>query len=157
MGITMVKPDELILHKRSTAEINANENALLIGVTNVNTTLSLELGWPPTGNHATKHTRSGVHYKTREASLYRSFVRNAVYERMIPGLPLTGPLAVSWLLAPPDKRARDVDNVRKECADALTLAGLWTDDSCKVIRQENFLWTEPVPGGRVLLTVEVMQ
>lgn len=155
--ITMVKTDESILHKRSTAEINGNANALSIGVTNVNTTLSLELGWPPTGNHATKHTRSGVHYKTREAAMYRSFVRNAVYEQMIHGLPLTGPLAVSWLLAPPDRRARDVDNVRKECADALTLAGLWADDSCKVIRQENFRWTDPVPGGRVLVTVEVIQ
>lgn len=118
--------------------------------------LSLELPWPPTGNHATKHTRSGVHYKTREAGLYRSTVRNEVYGLMALGLPLAGPLSVSWLLAPPDRRARDVDNVRKECADALTLAGLWTDDSCKVIRRERFDWTEPVPGGRVMLEVEVL-
>jgi crossover junction endodeoxyribonuclease RusA len=119
-------------------------------------TLSLELPWPPTGNHATKHTTTGGHYKTREAGLYRSMVRNEVYQSMLTGLPLTGPLEVSWLLAPPDRRARDVDNVRKECADALTLAGLWVDDSCKVIRRERFEWTEPVPGGRVMLEVGVL-
>ena len=128
-----------------------NENALSISVT------GLELPWPPTGNHATKHTRSGVHYKTREAALYRSQVRNAVYLLGLTCLPLLGPLEASWLLSPPDRRARDVDNVRKELADALTLAGFWLDDSCKVIRRERFEWTDPTPGGRVHLTVEVLQ
>ena len=118
--------------------------------------ISLELRWPPTGNHATKHTRSG-HYKTREAALYRSHVRNEVYLLELACLPLVGPLEVSWLLSPPDRRARDVDNVRKELADALTLAGLWTDGSCKVIRREQFEWTDPTPGGLVHVTVEVMQ
>jgi crossover junction endodeoxyribonuclease RusA len=128
-----------------------NENALSILVTH------LELPWPPTGNHATKHTRSGGHYKTREAALYRAIVRTEVYLLGLTCLPLVGPLEASWLLSPPDRRARDVDNVRKELADALTLAGFWLDDSCKVIRRERFEWTDPTPGGRVHLTVEVLQ
>ena len=70
--------------------------------------------------------------------------------------PLLGPLSLHWVLAPPDRRATDVDNVRKEAADALTLAGLWVDDSCKVLRRELFEWTDPVPGGRVLLTIKEM-
>lgn len=116
-------------------------------------TLVLELPWPPTGNHATKHTRSGIHYKTAEAKAYRAAITQLLGWKGLGIDPLTGPLKVEWLLAPPDRRARDVDNVRKECADALTLGKLWADDSNKVIRDEHFIWTDPVENGKVLLTV----
>jgi crossover junction endodeoxyribonuclease RusA len=117
----------------------------------------MELPWPPTGNHATQHTRGGGHYKTRETLAYRAAVASllrgiGVGSQTLPE-PLEGPLAVSWLLAPPDGRARDVDNVRKEAADALTKAGLWVDDSCQVIRREAFEWSDPQPGGIIALTV----
>ena len=69
---------------------------------------------------------------------------------------LGGPLAVSWLLSPPDRRARDVDNVRKVVADALTRAGFWVDDSNKVLVRETFDWHDPTPGGEVHLIVEVL-
>lgn len=122
--------------------------------------VSLELPYPEvTGNHAVRHAR-GRHYRTDRAQAYRTVVGLAVasYKRsqaVVGGvqLPLPGPLAAEWVLAPPDRRARDVDNVRKEAADALTHAGFWADDSCKVLRQESFSWTDPVPGGRILLTV----
>jgi Holliday junction resolvase RusA-like endonuclease len=45
--------------------------------------------------------------------------------------------------------------VRKVVGDALTRAGLWTDDSNKVLRREVFDWTDPEPGGQILLTLEV--
>ena len=135
-----------------------------LAVTNMTQTITLELPWPPTGNHATKHTRTGGHYKTAETVAYRAAVL-----RLLAGMglgkgqarktslrPLAGPLKASWVIAPPDHRARDLDNVRKEAADALTLAGLWVDDSCKVLRQETFEWVPPEPGGKVLLTVETL-
>lgn len=120
-------------------------------------TFTFELPWPPTGNHATKHTKTGGHYKTPQTVAYRALVTQIVAAMgrgsLLGAKPLGGPLAVEWVLAPPDLRGRDVDNVRKECADALTLAGLWADDSCKVIRREVFEWAEPVREGRVLVTV----
>lgn len=117
-------------------------------------TLEIELPWPPTGNNATRHTRTGGHYKTAQAVAYRTQVARTIAALKASfGLPLAGPLTVSWILSPPDRRARDVDNARKELADALTLAGLWTDDSNKVIRSERFQWTDPEPGGRVYLSV----
>ncbi len=135
-----------------------------LAVTNMTQTITLELPYPPTGNHATKHTRTGGHYKTAETVAYRAAVL-----RLLAGMglgkglarktslgPLAGPLKASWVIAPPDHRARDLDNVRKEAADALTLAGLWIDDSCKVLRQETFEWVPPEPGGKVLLTVETL-
>jgi Holliday junction resolvase RusA-like endonuclease len=62
---------------------------------------------------------------------------------------------VAWVLAPPDRRARDHTNVLKEVEDCLTAAGLWLDDSNKVIRHVTVSWADPVPGGDI--RVEVSQ
>lgn len=120
-------------------------------------TYQLELPWPTvTGNHAVKHTRTGGHYKTPQAKAYEAAVAAIVVEAGLGyAQTLKGPLTASWLLAPPDRRARDLDNVRKTAADALTKAGFWADDSNKVLVEERFVWTTPEPGGVVLLTVEV--
>jgi crossover junction endodeoxyribonuclease RusA len=124
-------------------------------------TYEFELPWPKVlGNHATKHTRSGGHYKVAEAVAYDALVGQIVASmgmgRLTNEKPLAGPLSVSWLLGPPDARARDLDNVRKVVADALTKAGFWADDSCKVLVREAFEWTPPTPGGAIGLTVEVV-
>jgi crossover junction endodeoxyribonuclease RusA len=123
-------------------------------------TYEFSLPWPSaTGNHAVKHTRTGGHYKTPEAKAYEAVVAQIVAGMGMGSLlgqkPLGGPLAVSWLLAPPDRRARDVDNVRKVVADALTRAGFWADDSNKVLAREIFEWSEPTRGGEISLLVEV--
>lgn len=118
----------------------------------------LEIPWPSvTGNHAVKHTKTGGHYKTAKAVAYEAAVSAIVLGQGL-GYPntLKGPLRAIWLLAPPDRRARDVDNVRKTVADALTKAGFWADDSCKVLVREEFEWTAPEPGGVVFLTVETV-
>lgn len=120
------------------------------------------LPWPTaTGNHAVKHTRTGGHYKTPAAKAYEGAVAQIVAAMGMGNLlgqkPLGGPLSVSWLLSPPDRRARDIDNLRKVVADALTKAGFWVDDSNKVLARESFEWADSTPGGEVSLLVEVMQ
>lgn len=113
---------------------------------------TLELEYPPmTGNHATRHG-GGAHYRTDEAKAYRNRIKIHVWQQRLQ-LALAGPLAVEWVLSPPDRRARDQTNVLKEVEDCLTAAGLWVDDSNKVIRRTVVDWTEPVPGGRILVTV----
>ena len=124
-------------------------------------TYEFALPWPEaTGNHAVRHTRTGGHYKTPKAKAYEAVVAQIVAAMGLGNLlgqqPLGGPLAVSWLLSPPDRRARDLDNLRKVVADALTNAGFWADDSNKVLVRESFEWSEPTPGGEVSLLVEVM-
>ena len=125
-------------------------------------TYEFALPWPTvTGNHAVKHSRTGGHYKTPEAKRYEGTVAQIVAGMGLGNLlgqkPLGGPLAVSWLLSPPDRRARDLDNLRKVVADALTRAGFWADDSNKVLVRESFEWADSTPGGEVSLLVEVMQ
>ena len=124
-------------------------------------TYEFSLPWPKvTGNHAVKHTRAGGHYKVPEALAYEALVAQIVAAMGMGSLagqkPLAGPLRVDWLLSPPDRRARDVDNVRKVVADALTRAGFWADDSNKVLVREAFEWAESSPGGEVSMTVEVV-
>jgi hypothetical protein len=46
------------------------------------------------------------------------------------GIPtLLGELSVTIFIFPPDRRKRDIDNIAKATLDALTIAGLWKDDS----------------------------
>lgn len=115
---------------------------------------TLELPYPShTGNHSVRHTRGGGHYVTKEAEAYRLMVSlKASPGRMAPRM-LAGPLRLEWLIAPPDRKARDVDNLMKVVCDALTRCGFWVDDSNKVLKHGSWQWTDPVPGGSILLTV----
>ena len=135
-------------------------NVTITGSSQQSLTYEFALPWPTvTGNHAVKHTRTGGHYKTPEAKAYEATVAQIVAGMGMGSLlgqkPLDGPLIVSWLLSPPDRRARDVDNARKVAADALTRAGFWSDDSNKVLVEEHFVWSDPSPGGEISLLVEV--
>jgi len=67
------------------------------------------------------------------------------------GKPMTGRLAVTVDLYPPDKRRRDVDNSAKATLDALAHAGVYEDDS--QIDDLHIRRREVVPPGRVVVTV----
>lgn len=117
-------------------------------------TIYLTMPYPPagaTGNHAVKHARGG-HYLTDAAKAYRAQI---AFELLTQNgrRGLEGPLSVELTIHPPDKRARDAGNVTKSLYDNLTHAGLWVDDSNKVIRREVIEWGDPVPGGKVLVIV----
>lgn len=61
------------------------------------------------------------------------------------------PLTVKMKIVPPDRRRRDIDNICKTLFDALTLAGLWTDD--KLIKHLTVEVAEPAKPGHVELEV----
>jgi crossover junction endodeoxyribonuclease RusA len=118
----------------------------------------LELPWPPiTGNRATRHTKGGGHYRLAEAVSYRQGICTLVAAQKL-DLRLFGPLAVDWVLVPPDNRARDAVNVLKEVEDCLTHAGVWHDDSNRVIRRLTVEWLPPElkrakGSGKILVTI----
>lgn len=63
--------------------------------------------------------------------------------------PLTGRLAVSIRVYPPDKRRRDLDNLMKCLIDALQHAGMYQDDS----QIDRLLVTREDLGGYVEVAV----
>lgn len=112
-----------------------------------------ELPYPKgSGNHSVRHG-GGAHYLTAAAKAYRSLVAFECLRQGVHGLKLAGPLQLEILAAPPDLRARDDDNLLKVVKDAITKAGVWVDDSNKVIRKTVLEWCDREEGGRVLVTL----
>ena len=67
-------------------------------------------------------------YVSEEGIAFQMSVKAIVHAKAF-GLKLTGRLAINLLINPPDKRARDLDNLLKPILDALMYAGLYEDDS----------------------------
>lgn len=90
----------------------------------------INLPWPPSVNTYWRSIMKGplagrvlLSEKGRE---YRKLVAKAVIEQRVPTA--TGKLAV-WIHAmPPDRRARDLDNLPKGVLDSLKEAGVYRDD-----------------------------
>jgi crossover junction endodeoxyribonuclease RusA len=117
--------------------------------------IRLVLPWPPSVNtywrHPTRGPLAGRHLISEKGRSYRDQVHAAVVEQLRRYPRLAQRLDVVLECAPPDRRQRDLDNLPKAVFDSLTHAHLWKDDSqldaIAVLRRE------PVPGGRVVVTV----
>lgn len=113
--------------------------------------LEFELPYPSsTGNRSVRHG-GGAHYLTPAAVAYRLLVALACKRWGVAGKRLAGPLVASFLVAPPDRRARDADNLLKVVQDAMTKAAVWVDDSNAVVRKTVLEWVAPEKGGRILV------
>ena len=86
------------------------------------------LPWPPTVNSYYSTGHGKVKYVSAKGRKFRDQVAQDIAEQA-PGLTYAGQLYAEIVLYPPDKRTRDLDNYLKALLDALTLAGLWADDS----------------------------
>lgn len=87
--------------------------------------MNLTLPWPPSINRYWRNV-NGRTIMAADGRRYREEVLWKVNN-------LTGkfvtPVSVEILAWYPDKRRRDIDNVLKAPLDALTHAGVWSDDS----------------------------
>lgn len=87
--------------------------------------MKLILPWPPSVNRMWRNV-SGRSILSADGRRYREEVLWKVKDSH--GSFVT-PLSVEILAWYPDRRRRDIDNVMKAPLDALTHAGIWTDDS----------------------------
>ena len=119
---------------------------------------TVTLPWPPSTHRIWRNV--AVHGKPRTllSEEGRRFRTTAAQMCMLGGVnnrQLAGRLAVSMVACPPDRRARDLDNVLKATLDALTHAGVWLDDS-----QIDLLSVERaqvVKGGELRVTISVRE
>lgn len=93
----------------------------------------LSLPWAPSVNGYWRSIMSGPMAGrvliSERGRAYRKAVADAVTAQRVPTRLLTGKLAVEIHAMPPDRRARDLDNLLKGLLDALHHAGVIEDDS----------------------------
>lgn len=114
-------------------------------------TTRIELPWPPSVNHYWRRVGART-LISREGRAYRTAVEQAWL--LSRHATLCGRLRVEIMARPPDRRARDLDNLLKATLDALQHAGAYADDSqiddLRIIRDEPCR-----PGGLVVFLMRL--
>lgn len=119
--------------------------------------MKLTLPWPPSVNrywrHPNKGPLAGRHLISVEGRQYRSQVLALAISHKMPCL--SGRLAVSIEAWPPDKRARDLDNLLKSTLDSLVHAGVIAGD--ELIDELKIVRKEAVKPGHLVLTITSLE
>ncbi len=88
----------------------------------------ITLPWPPSVNHYWIRQRKG--YRISQAGLdFRHDVWKVVFVGRIASFRSEARIGLMIKAYPPDRRARDLDNLCKAPLDALTHSGAWGDDA----------------------------
>lgn len=114
------------------------------------TVIRMRLPYPPTINHVYGNTDGGGRYMKPEGKAYAERIAWTV-KSLCRTTKLFGPLAVAYILHPPDKRKRDIANCEKVLTDAIQASGLFADDF--QIATMILSRGEPVVGGSVEVTI----
>ena len=117
---------------------------------NKNEEIQIFTPWPPSVNNYYRRTRNGI-YITKRGIVFREQTQTAVRQQVQLPKPLNVRLQVRVSLAPPTRRLCDIDNYMKALLDALTHAGLWTDDS--LIDDLHIIRCKPIKNGAVKLYI----
>jgi crossover junction endodeoxyribonuclease RusA len=115
--------------------------------------IKLTLPWPPSVNHYWQRNRNGGVSVSQRGKLFRDEVRLGTLKQVRPLRRLLGPVAVTIVANPPDKRRRDLDNLLKATLDSLTHAGAYKDDS--QIQSIDIRWGDRVEGGRLDVEIKI--
>lgn len=113
--------------------------------------LDLILSWPPSINNYYGKAKHGTYIK-REGLDYRKSVVLDMQEQLGSWEPLTQRVLVVVTWHPPDNRVRDIDNYLKCLFDAISKAGVWTDD--RLVKQMVVLMGEVKREGYVDVYLE---
>jgi crossover junction endodeoxyribonuclease RusA len=113
--------------------------------------LHFSLPYPPSVNHYWSTTSRGRMYVSRRGKDYRTASAIALLMQRVPRDGIAGPLRVSLVANPPDRKRRDLDNVLKALLDAIVAANVIEDDSN--IHDLRIVRGSVVPGGSVAVHI----
>ena len=111
--------------------------------------MRLEIPYPPSANRMWRAVR-GRTILSKQGREYYDGATALAAQRC--GETMLGPLSVTLMVTPPDRRRRDLDNTLKPILDLGTKAGIWGDDS-QVVEIHATKAREPVKGGSVIMEV----
>lgn len=114
--------------------------------------LQFDLPYPPTINHYYMRTKNGIAINPA-GKAYRTLIWATLYqcigkEGKWDGESMHGDLMVEIIIYPPDKRKRDMDNIKKALFDALQHAGLYKDDS-QIVDDHTIKINKVIKGGLI--------
>ncbi len=115
-------------------------------------TLTLTLPWPPSNNTYFRNVGGKVLISARGRQ-YRKQVANVVFIQR--ARHMAGRFAVLMDAYPPDRRARDLDNLPKAVLDSITHAGIWQDDA--LVDDLRIRRMDVVKGGRFVVRITVLE
>jgi crossover junction endodeoxyribonuclease RusA len=109
----------------------------------------INLPFPPSVNSIWRSLGRGRVVLSEKGRAYRAHVAACVIRERaagsLPRTPYDQPVAVEIRATPPNKARRDIDNLPKAIFDALTHAGVWTDDS--LVHRLSICWSPGTAGG----------
>lgn len=109
----------------------------------------IELPFPP----ANLSPNARLHWRAlaKAKKAYKSECAWTLFQTPVPDLP-NGRIPVSIVIAPPDRRKRDRDNLQSSLKYALDeLAKHWGVDD--YLFDPSYQFADPVKGGRVVITI----
>lgn len=114
--------------------------------------LQFNLPYPPSVNHYYMRTKRGIAINPA-GKAYRKLIWATLHECLggigkWDGESMYGDLMVEIIIYPPDKRKRDIDNIKKALFDALQHAGLYKDDS-QIVDDHTIKINKVVKGGLI--------
>ena len=119
----------------------------------------MTLPWPPSSNtywrSLSKGPLAGRVLISEKGRAYRIAAGVAMFDQLRGYPKLSGRLAVTLAVNPPDRRRRDLDNMPKALLDALTHAQVILDDS--QIDDLHIVRGPPTPGGCVVVSISVIR
>ena len=114
---------------------------------------SMDLPWPPTVNHYWLSGKGTHKYVSDAGNAFREDVI-AIANKHEEIEMIHGEVVVALIAYPPDRRKRDIDNIKKAIYDGLTHAGVYKDD-CKISVCFDVMDRVRVPDGEGWVHVDV--
>ena len=123
---------------------NSKENKLII---------EMDLPWPPSLNRAYRHVQGRV-LLSSDGRAYKKKVKRLFEESSVIPFGVDDRLAVTMYAFPPDRRARDLDNLFKLVFDAMQPLPIPDDSQIDVITMAR---GGVKPGGVLMVRIELAE